>query len=204
MNKVNKIISIFILSAVLLTIFSSTSKATTAAKVFSSSKSTYYADSSNYARYGLNKLGYSVTYKNGKIKKSEMVSWITGTSNGYAFYVHTKGGTGYFNDYYGTSTDSDDISGNWDLVYIDSAKSAKNNSLASAFHTIGYSKRCFLGWSNSVTFSNANLFNYYFWTEFVTHATIQASAISAAASVPGSGTTPIKLYGSTSYMGTAR
>jgi len=204
MNKVIKTISVLILAASIITILSSTAHATTAAKVFSSSKSTFYVDSSNYARYGLDLLGYSVTYSNGKIKKSSIVSWITGTSNGYAFYVHTKGGSGYFNDYYSTSITTSDISGNWDLVYIDSAKSAKTNALASAFHTIGYSKRCFLGWSDSVSFSNANLFNYYFWTDYVTHATIQSAALAAAASVPGSGTTPIKLYGSTTYNGTAR
>ena len=204
MNKVKKYVSISIIFIMVLTLFTSTAKATTAAKVFSSSKSSYYTNSSNYAQYGLNELGYSVTYSNGKIKKSSMISWITNTSNGYAFYVHTKGGTGYFNDWYGTSSDSSDISGNWDLVYIDSAKSAKNNSLASAFHTIGYSNRCFLGWSDTVTFSNANQFNYYFWTDYVTNATIQAAAIAAAGSVPGTGTTPIRLYGSTTYMGTAR
>ena len=100
--------------------------------------------------------------------------------------------------------DADDISGNWDLVYIDSAYSAKTNELARAFHTVGYSDRCFLGWYNPITTSNSNSFNYYFWTEYVTHATIRSAALAAASRVPGNGTTPIRFYGDTSYDGSAR
>lgn len=202
MNK--KIISIFLVVLVLITLFTSTANASASAKVFANSKSSYYSDCGTYAVYGLEELGYSVSSSIGAITRSSMLSWIGNTGNGYAFYVHTLGGSGYFNDYNGNSIDADDISGNWDLVYIDSSSSAKTNSLASAFNTIGYSKRCFLGWSSSVTASNSTEFNYYFWTEYVGSATIQACALSAASCVPGSGTTPIKLYGSTTYDGSAR
>lgn len=202
MNK--KVISIFLILTTLVSIFATTSNAATAAKVFANSKSSVYNDSAGYAAAGLKKLGYSVSTTTGAIKKSTILNWITGTSNGYAFYIHTYGGSGYFNDYSGNSIDKDDISGNWDFVYIDSSYSAKTDALAKAFHTTGYSNRCFLGWSGSVSVSNANLFNYYFWTEEVTHASIRSCAISAASSVPGEGSTPTKLYGSTTYKGTAR
>ena len=199
-----KIISIFLVILLFITIFSTTANAAASAKVFASSKSGYYNDCAVYAKYGLEDLGYSVSTSIGAITKSSMLSWIGNTGNGYAFYVHTFGGTGYFNDYSGKSIDADDISGNWDLVYIDSSNSAKTNELARAFHTVGYSDRCFLGWYNPVTTSNANTFNYYFWTEYVTHATIRSAALAAASRVPGDGTTPIRFYGDTSYDGSAR
>ena len=119
-------------------------------------------------------------------------------------YVHTFGGSGYFNDYNGNSITTSDISGNWDFVYIDSSYSAKTSALANAFHTTGYSNRCFLGWSGAVTTGNAEKFNYYFWLDNVGHTTIRLAAINASTGVPGSGTTPTKLYGSTTYKGTAR
>ena len=202
MNR--KIISIFLLLIILVSIFSTTVNAAASAKVFASSKSAYYNDCAVYAKYGLEELGYSVSTSIGAITKSSMLSWIGNTGNGYAFYVHTFGGNGYFNDYSGSSIDADDISGNWDLVYIDSSYSAKTDELAEAFNTVGYSKRCFLGWYDGVTTYNSNTFNYYFWTEYVSHATIRSAALAAASRVPGSGTTPIRLYGSTTYDGSAR
>lgn len=202
MNK--KIISLLLILITLVSIFATTCNAATAAKVFSNSKLSTYNDSAGYAQAGLKKLGYSVSLSVGQITKTNILNWIKGTSNGYAFYIHTLGGSGYFNDYKGNSIDKDDITGNWDLVYIDSSYSAKTDALAKAFHTTGYSNRCFLGWSGAVTASNANKFNYYFWTKEVTTASIRSAAIAAADMVPGSGTTPIKLYGSTTYKGTAR
>lgn len=199
-----KVISLILVIFLLLAFLSTTVNAAASAKVFASSKSGYYNDSAVYAKYGLEDLGYSVSTSIGAITKSAMLSWIGNTGNGYGFYVHTFGGDGYFNDYNGYSIDADDISGNWDLVYIDSAYSAKTNELARAFHTVGYSDRCFLGWYKAVTTSNANAFNYYFWTEYVTHATIRSAALAAAASVPGDGTTPVRFYGDTSYDGSAR
>ena len=133
-----------------------------------------------------------------------MLEWINNTGNGYAMYVHTFGGTGYFNDYYGYSIDNSMISGNWDFVYIDSSYSAANTDLANAFHSVGYSNRCFLGWSGTVTSANSETFNYHFWLNNVGNTSIRLAAVNAASSVPGSGTTPIKLYGSTTYTGTAR
>ena len=133
-----------------------------------------------------------------------MLAWIGNTGNGYAMYVHTFGGSGYFNDYYGNSITSSDVSGNWDFVYIDSSYSAATNSLATAFHTTGYSNRCFLGWYSSITVTNAETFNYYFWMNYIGSTTVQLAALGAASLVPGSGTTPVKLYGSTTYTGAAR
>lgn len=202
MNK--KIISTILLMVLILAFFATTCHASASAKVFSSSQSSYYQSCASYASSGLSSLGYSCTTTMGPITKDSMLSWIQNTGNGYAMYVHTLGGTGYFNDYYGNSINSSMISGNWDFVYIDSSYSAANNSLATAFHTTGYSNRCFLGWYNAITTSNSNTFNYYFWLEYVGKSSIRVAALNASSCVPGSGTTPIRLYGSTTYTGAAR
>ncbi len=202
MNK--KIISTIILMILILAFLATTCHASASAKVFSSSQSSYYQSCASYASSGLSSLGYSCTTTMGPITRDSMLSWIGNTGNGYAMYVHTLGGTGYFNDYYGNSINSSMISGNWDFVYIDSSYSAANNSLATAFHTTGYSNRCFLGWYNAITTSNSNTFNYYFWLEYVGKSSIRVAALNASSCVPGSGTTPIRLYGSTTYTGAAR
>lgn len=204
MNK--KILSSIVIIAFLLITLSSTCHASASAKVFANGKSDNAHPCAVYAVDGLGRLGYSpCTSSIGQITKDSMLSWINNSGNGYAMYVHTFGGSGYFNDYYGNSIGTASISGNWDFVFIDSAYSAATNTLASAFHTTGYSNRCFLGWSGSVNTSNSELFNYFFWMEYIGGgATINNAAINAASRVPGSGTTPIRLYGSTTYTGAAR
>lgn len=202
MNK--KIISTILLMVLILAFFATTCHASASAKVFSNSKSSYYQNCASYASNGLSSLGYSCTTDMGAITRDSMLSWIKNTGNGYAMYVHTFGGTGYFNDYYGNSITNSMISGNWDFVYIDSSYSAADNSLATAFHTTGYSNRCFIGWYNAITVGNSNTFNYYFWLTYVGKSSVRTAALNAASHVPGSGTTPIKLYGSTTYTGAAR
>lgn len=200
-KKLISIISIFLLLLIGLT---STCHASASAKVFTNSKSAYYNNCGTYAVNGLGKLGYSCTSSMGAITKDSMLQWIGNTGNGYAMYVHTLGGDGYFNDYYGYSIDSSMISGNWDFVFIDSSSSAASATLANAFHTTGYSSRCFLGWYNSVYTSNAETFGYYFWLTYIGTSSVRNAALNAASCVPGSGTTPIRLYGSTTYTGAAR
>ena len=202
MNK--KIISIVSIFLLLLIVLTSTCHASASAKVFTNSQSAYYNNCGGYAVSGLGKLGYSCTSSMGAITRDSMLQWIRNTGNGYAMYVHTVGGNGYFNDYYGYSIDSSMISGNWDFVYIDSSYSATSTTLANAFHTTGYSSRCFLGWYNGVTSANSETFNYYFWLTYIDTSSVRNAAINAAACVPGSGTTPIRLYGSTTYTGVAR
>lgn len=203
MNK--KIISSVLFIMILLLAFSSTCHASASAKVFANSKSGNCNNCAIYAVDGLGRLGYSpCTSSVGQITRASMLDWINNSGNGYAMYVHTFGGSGYFNDYYGSSIDSSSISGNWDFVYIDSAYSAATTALANAFHTTGYSNRCFLGWSGAVTTANSETFNYYFWLEYAGKSSVHTAAVNAAGRVPGSGTTPIKLYGSTTYKGTAR
>ena len=199
MIKNKKIILVISIITIILMMLSTSSNAAASAKAFGNGQSGYAESCAGYAVYGFDKLGYSATYLAGPITRDDMLSWINNTGNGYGMYVHTFGGDGYFNDYNGYSITSSMISG-----FIDSGNSAVSTSLASAFHTIGYTNRCFLGWNGAVTTANAELFNYYFWTEYVGSATIQSGAISAASNVPGAGTTPIRLYGSTSYYGWAR
>lgn len=202
MNK--KIISSLLIVLFLIISSASTCNAAASAKVFGNSKSTSYNNCAAYAVSGLSKLGYSCTSEVGAITRDSMLSWIGNTGNGYAMYVHTLGGSGYFNDYYGYSITSSMISGNWDFVFIDSSYSAADATLANAFHSTGYSNRCFLGWSGSITTSNAENFGYHFWIDQVGSSSIRSAAVNAAAAVPGSGTTPIRLYGSTTYTGAAR
>ena len=202
MNK--KLISIISIILLLLIVLTSTCHASASAKVFSSSKSAYYSNCGGYAVKGFSTLGYSCTSSLGAITKDSMLQWIGNTGNGYAMYVHTFGNDGYFNDYYGNSINSSMISGNWDFVFIDSSYSAASATLANAFHTTGYSSRCFLGWSGGVTTGNAETFGYYFWLTYVGKSSVRNAAINAASCVPGSGTTPIRLYGSTTYTGAAR
>lgn len=204
MNKIKKITIFTSIIMVLIISLTTISNASASAKSFGNGNSGYALDCVGYATYGYTQLGYSATFSSGYITVSDMLDWIGNTGNGYAMYVHTFGGTGYFNDYYGYSIVDTDISGNWDFVYIDSSYSAADNSLASAFNTIGYTSRCFLGWSGTVTTGDACTFNYYFWTNYIGNCTVQSAAVGAASNVPGSGTTPTKLYGSTSYYGTAR
>lgn len=200
-KKLISIISIFLLLLIGLT---SICHASASAKVFTNSKSAYYNNCGGYAVSGLGKLGYSCTSSMGAITKDSMLAWIGNTGNGYAMYVHTFGNDGYFNDYYGNSITSSMISGNWDFVFIDSACSAASTSLANAFHTTGYSNRCFLGWYSNLTTNNSETFNYYFWLTYIGTGPVRNAALNAASCVPGSGTTPIKLYGSTTYTGAAR
>lgn len=202
MNK--KIISLTLILLIVFTVFSTTCHASASAKVFANSKSGYYNNCGTYAISGLGNLGYSCTSSLGAITRDSMLSWINNTGNGYAMYVHTYGGSGYFNDYYGYSITSSMISGNWDFVFIDSSHSAADATLANAFHTTGYTSRCFLGWYNAVYLNNSETFNYYFWLTYVGHSSVRNAALNAASMVPGSGTTPIRLYGSTTYTGTAR
>lgn len=202
MNK--KIISTLLLVILIISVSAGSCHASASAKVFSSSKSAYYNDCATYATSGLKKLGYSCTTVTGAITKNSMLTWIGNTGDGYGMYVHTLGGSGYFNDYYGYSIDSSMISGYWDFVYIDSSQSAATSALADAFHTTGYTNKCFLGWSNNVTTANSKTFNYYFWLECVGTSSIRTAALNAAASVAGTGTAPIRLYGSTTYTGAAR
>lgn len=204
MNK--KIISSILIMIILLIACSSVCNAAASAKSFSNGKSVYYTNCGAYAADGFGRIGYSPSASSfGAITKESMLEWINNTGNGYAMYVHTFGGTGYFNDYYGYSIDASKISGNWDFVYIDSGYSAATNELAQAFHTIGYSNRCFLGWSSSVAIVDAECFNGYFWLNFVGRGgSIRSCALNAASSVPGSGTTPTRFYGDTTYTGVAR
>lgn len=202
MNK--KIISLTLILLIVFTVFSTTCHASASAKVFANSKSGYYNNCGTYAISGLGNLGYSCTSSLGAITRDSMLAWIKNTGNGYAMYVHTYGGSGYFNDYYGYSITSSMISGNWDFVFIDSSHSAADATLANAFHTTGYTNRCFLGWYNAVYLNNSETFNYYFWLTYVGHSSVRNAALNAASMVPGSGTTPIRLYGSTTYTGVAR
>lgn len=97
-----------------------------------------------------------------------------------------------------------EVSGNWHLVYIDACNSKRNNNFPNSLNITGRSQRAYLGWATEVGVVAANEFNNYFWETYVTHYTIQQAAVKAAADVPGSGTTPIRFSGDSSWYGAGR
>lgn len=204
MNK--KIIASLSIIIILLGLLSTTCHASAEAKVFSSSKSPTYKNCAVYAVDGLSKLGYSpCTSSIGAITKTSMLQYIGRTDNNYGLYVHALGGQGFWDDYYGNRITASDLSGYWDFVFLDVTQTARDKTLANALHCIGYTNRCFLGWYNTVMFSDAETFGYYFWLEEVGRGnSIYSAAINAATAVPGAQSASIMLYGSTTYTGVAR
>lgn len=98
------------------------------------------------------------------------------------------------------------VTGNWHMVFLDACSTAATNGWASAFRVYGYSNRAFLGWNTNVDVGPACQFGSYFWPEASNHAhssTVYGAAVWAASQVPGSGTTPIRFYGDTTYNGRA-
>lgn len=172
------------------------------AKVFACSQINTFLEHRVYATCGFQDLGYDpVTCGYGAVEKATVMEWINASSDNYGFYICTLGNSGALYDYYGNAITPSEISGNWHLVFLDSGSSAATTNFATAFKIYGYSNRGFLGWSAGVNSGDSLEFNYYFWHDYVTQATIRLSAIYAANCVPGDGTTPIRFYGDSDWMG---
>lgn len=177
--------------------------ASASAHCFGDINITYAEDCVDYSIIGFNRLNYSPVYNTyGAIAREGILSWIGNTGNGYGFSIRAAGSSTFFYDSYNNKITPSDISGNWDLVFLDSGYSAANTNFASAFKTIGYSNRGFIGWDSSVTASNSELFNYYLWNIYVTSNTIN-NAVSLSASQISGTTSPV-YYGDTSWYGYAR
>lgn len=168
-----------------------------------------------HASNGFRKLNYSTT-THWNPSRYAILNWTNSggndySNNNYAFYISTHGssneealaGNTYFTDNYLVEITPDDITGNWHFVYIDACNSKRNNDFPVALNITGKTKRAYLGWATTVNAVPANTFNNYFWETYVTHYPLQQAAINAAANVPGSGTTPIRFSGDTSWYGYA-
>lgn len=96
-----------------------------------------------------------------------------------------------------------DVSGNWHFVFLDACHTADSSNWANRFNiSSSYSNRAYLGWSGAVLTGNSYKFAVQFWP-LVGTMSIRNAAVAAAAEVEGSGTTPIRFYGDTSYYGKA-
>lgn len=205
------IICIFLIFAVFL----KHTYAAETSKVFASSDGLpYHSTDYNNAVQGFTKLGYNIDYSgicDGKISKdgtNGIMSYIRQSSNNYGFYISTHGDFWedsqecYFQDYAGNRIWPSEIRGNWHFVFIDACWSKKNDSLVNAFN-ITSSSRAYLGWYGEPGARDTRDFCDYFWNTYVNTMPIQRAAQKAAVDVPGSGTTPIRFSGDTSWYGRA-
>lgn len=160
----------------------------------------------NSAKIGFQKLGYNTSTT--MASESEIKNWISDSSGAhYGYFVVTHGnnigGNLSFDSSEGTKIYPNDIRGNWHLVFIDACYSKDNNQFAQAFKITGYSNRAYLGWEGIIYEDYDADFQAYFWENEVTTSSIQQAAKDAASRVPGSGTTPIRFSGDTSWWGYA-
>lgn len=208
-KSVNKVLIIF-LSFLLVIMGTTSSFAAESAKAFGISEFyPTYIDDMDFAFGGFEKLGYDASTCTAY--RADIFQWLQANSNNYGFYITTHGpldqdaanGVSFFLTEEYSYIYPSDITGNWHLVYIDACNSKRSNSFADAFKITGRSNRAYLGWATQVPIVSANQFNDYFWNTYVTTRSIQAAAVAAAGQVPGSGTTPIRFAGDTSWYGYA-
>ena len=109
-------------------------------------------------------LGYNNYYGTNRYhttsSKQDVLNYINMTGNNYGFAVLAHGSTTYFS--MGDSNQritTNDISGTWHLVLLNSCHTCINNAFGVAFNTVGYDNRLIIGFYDEVTFSEA----YYFW-----------------------------------------
>lgn len=177
----------------------------------------YYkgATTTNLAVAGYKKLGYttsSQTSDTGSVLRSTVTSFMSG-STAYGLYIRAHGSEANSNgvqllatkvgESYSSFLYTYDVSGNWHFVFLDACHTADSSNWANCFNiSSSYSNRAYLGWYGTVTTGNSYLFAVEFWP-LVGTMSIRNAAVAAAAEVEGSGTTPIRFYGDTSYYGTA-
>lgn len=215
-NRILKVSIIAAIMMIMLLCLTNNVFAADNARVFSTNFFSTRDSDRTHAVHGFNKLGYNVSTENTSTR-SRIFSWTNSggsnySNNNYAFYISTHGpddpdaanGVTYFLDTNENEITPGEISGNWHLVYIDACNSKRNNKFPNSLNITGRSQRAYLGWATVVGVVEANEFNNYFWETYVTHYTIQQAAVKAAADVPGSGTTPIRFSGDSSWYGAGR
>lgn len=208
-NKIKKqIIAIMILTIVMISIIPKTFAATDQAGLFCTKDLTnsYGSLTLNLARSGMSKLGYNITsYDDSVTTKSTIMDYINRSSSNYGLYLKSHGSPtdlAVVNGQFDTYINLSEISGNWHFVFLDGCSTAADSRWADAFRTTGYSNRGFLGWYDTVWTDKVYDFSKTFWNE-VGSKSLRDAALAAANSVPGSGTTPIRMYGDKTYYGWA-
>lgn len=207
-SRKNKIIISLILFISLVSILTSVFASTDEAGLFCTNDLTnsYGSLTLSLANTGMQGLGFSITnYNDSVTAKSTIMNYINTSAHNYGLYIKSHASSTELAVVNGTSSTyiyPSNISGNWHFVFLDGCSTAANSNWANAFHTVGYTSRGFLGWYTTVWTDKVYAFSQVFWNQVGTN-TIRDAALTAAASVPGSGTTPIKYYGDTSYHGWA-
>ncbi len=188
-----------------------------AAGCFGQSNNNYLSGetTTKLAAEGMEELGYDVTtYISDTSTLETKVQDFIDNDDSYGFYVRAHGSSNSTDPYLATkkatsSTTttqydifySSDISGNWHFVFLDACYTGRTIWAESFNITNSKSNVAYLGWNGKVYTSKSALFGDAFWP-LVGTMSIRNAAV-AAAEVPGSGTTPIRFYGDSSYDGSA-
>ena len=169
----------------------------------------YDPDCAASANVGFQRLGYNSSIAGAS--NNEIINWISDSAGAhYGYFIVTHGhidgnGNACFVSSDGTAYNRNNVSGNWHLVFIDACYSKSNETLAQGFKiSSAYSGRAYLGWYGEVDADPDTTFQSFFWREEVTRTTIQQAAKNAASRVPGSGSTPVRFSGDTSWYGYAK
>lgn len=168
----------------------------------------WFSEKARLAASAMGRLGYTATSSTYYTYQmyTDVREYLQALNNEYAFFFSGHGGTeriGFKKRDIEVKINTSDVTGNWHFVFLDACKTALDTGWADAFKIRGYSNRAFLGWSASVNYDNMYLFAQEFWPLINGRNTVRQAAVDAAAEVPGSGTTPIRFYGDTTYTGEA-
>lgn len=208
-NKIkSKMIIITLLALLSISISTNVFAATDQAGVFSTQDFVGYygVPTVQVAKTGIEKLGYSVTHYNESVSsKSTVMDYINTSGKNYCLYLKCHASPtvlAIVNESASTYISQSEISGNWHFVFLDGCSTAADDGWANAFNTVGYSNRAFLGWYQTVWTDKVYDFSLVFWDEVGTKS-LRDAALSAASSVPESGSTPIRMYGDKTWWGAA-
>lgn len=139
--------------------------------------------------------------------RSKVYDFVRNDSSAYGLYIDCHGSTTTLSTQSTQILKTSEVKGNWHFVFLDACNTASNSNWSNAFKiNSNYSKRAFLGWSNTVSVGPAYEFCRKFWPETYNknHSdNIRDAARWAARQVEGNGTTPIKFYGDSDYDGRA-
>lgn len=206
MNKQRIIIKIFILIMIIFT--SNTMAATDEFKAYISKPCSQYTAGINgigRALLTFQKLGYINLLGDSCYRVTdsadEVLEYIAGTGKNYGLIVLSHGDQGAFNMRENQWITSNDVSGYWHLVALNSCLSMTDDSFARAFHTVGYSNRASIGWYKTVTNEAVAEWWGYFY-DFAGTTNLRDAALKAADKCTNN--TPIRLYGDkTNWTGVA-
>lgn len=182
-----------------------------AAGCFGQTDASYYngTKATLLAKGGMVTLGYNVTIFNSDTStlRTKVLDFIDNTDS-YGLYIRAHGSSIATDPYLATIkgatqttiVKSSEIIGNWHFVFLDACYTGRSLWAEKFKITNTKANVAYLGWDGTVLTGNSALFADEFWP-LVNTMSIRNAAVAAAAEVPGSGTTPIKFFGDTTYYG---